>query len=83
MGEGLGDGYEKVVETLGFKETEERPFWAKYLKSEVEPEKPNFYEGVVAVLDGDKDIDDFAEEQEVPDEQIPENMPIPKERPQS
>lgn len=53
------------MEKLGLVENEEKPFWAKYLKSAQEvPEKPGILEGVVAVFEGEKDVDELIREQQ-------------------
>ena len=45
-------------------EDEEKPFWAKYLKSGEElTEKPGLVEGVVAVFEGEKNVDELIREQ--------------------
>lgn len=58
--EGRDDGYEKVIETLGMVESEEKPFWAKYLQDGYRPTEPkSILPDVMAVLEGDKTADEF------------------------
>lgn len=68
LGEGLApatNAYEGAMEKLGLAENEDKPFWAKYLKSGQEqlPDKPGIVEGVVAVFEGEKNVDDLLREQ--------------------
>lgn len=56
-----GDGYDHVIETLGMVESEEKPFWAKYLQDGYRPTEPSqsILPDVMAVLEGEKTADDF------------------------
>lgn len=47
-----GKRYEDVIDNLGIQEDDEKPFWAKFLKSDHEEEPKSLLGGVLAVLDG-------------------------------
>lgn len=70
--QGESKGYDHVVAALGLEEDEEKPFWAKYLKTDHEKTEPtNLVGGVLAVLEGEKDMDEFLNEQKsVPEDEM-------------
>jgi hypothetical protein len=59
-----GKNYEEVIDNLGIREDEEKPFWAKFLKSDHEEEPKSLLGGVLAVLDGNKTLHELKEERE-------------------
>lgn len=53
--------YGQVVEKLGLEETEEKPFWTKFLRSDYldEADPAPLLPGVLEVLDGNKKVDEM------------------------
>jgi len=53
--------YGQVVEKLGLEETEEKPFWTKFLRSDYldEADPAPLLPGVLDVLDGNKGVDEM------------------------
>ena len=52
--------YEQVLDNLGFKESEEKPFWAQFLKSDYQKEQPkSLLADVMDVLGGKKTVADL------------------------
>lgn len=53
--------YGQVVEKLGLEETEEKPFWTKFLRSDYldEADPAPLLPGVLEVLDGNKRVDEM------------------------
>ena len=50
--------YEDVLENMGLQENEEKPFWAKFLKSDYLQEDEPLLPKVMEVLDGNKGVDE-------------------------
>ena len=63
--------YGQVVEKLGLEETEEKPFWTKFLRSDYmdEAEPAPLLPGVLDVLEGNKGVDEMIMEAQGSDSQ--------------
>ena len=53
--------YGQVVEKLGLEETDEKPFWTKFLRTDYldEAEPAPLLPGILDVLDGNKGVDEM------------------------
>jgi hypothetical protein len=63
MGNGLAEPsktYDSVMESLGGEESEEKPFWAKFLQSDFQKEEPKpLLPMIMDVLAGNATVDEL------------------------